>query len=70
MEPGKNDDLVSGMDALEGLKDPWLKDEPCIGCPLVPLFGGRRKIGQWRLNSSDRFDVESLFHQCPLLHEE
>jgi hypothetical protein len=39
MEPRKNDDLVSWMDALESLEDRRLEDEPCIGCSLVPLFG-------------------------------
>jgi hypothetical protein len=44
VEPGEDDDLVAVANALEGVQDRRLEDEPRVWRSLVALFRGRREV--------------------------
>ena len=59
VKPGQDEELVSGLDALEPLDDVGLEDQPRIGRALVALLGRRLRVRERRGDPADCPDVES-----------
>jgi hypothetical protein len=53
IKPGEHQDLITLPDVLQRLGKPLLENQPSIGRPFGPLFGGMSGIRQRRLHTSD-----------------
>jgi hypothetical protein len=58
IEPGEDEELVAGLDALQPVENVRLEGDPRIGCALVALPGRRRRVGERRLDPADCPEVE------------
>ena len=58
IEPGEDEQVVTGLDAMQPVDDVRLEDDPRIGRALVALPGRRRRVGERRLDPADWAEVE------------
>jgi hypothetical protein len=54
MEPGEDEDAVSGVDPTEALDEGGIEQEPGVGRALLALLRRGGGIGERRLDGSDR----------------
>ena len=64
IEPGEDDDLIPRPNSVEALQHIRLEDQPGLGCSLVALLGGRRRVGQVGLDRPDGYHLETRLVLC------
>jgi hypothetical protein len=58
VEPGEDEELVAGLDAVHGIEDIGLEDDPRVRRALVTLLRSGRRVRQRRLDPADCPKVE------------
>jgi hypothetical protein len=58
IEPGEDEELIAGLDALQPVEDIRLEDDPRVGGTLVALPGRSRRVCERRLDPADLAEVE------------